>query len=979
VTGKYGALTLNYDGKFSYVIDDGIAEVDALRQAGDTLIDVFTYTMSDNLGARTSSTLTVTITGSNDAPLAADNTGFVSKLSSLSVTKENGLLLNATDVDSGDALSVSAIAQGGTSQPVTAGTPGMLVSAMGQLTINQDGSYTYLANGTVSANLAAGVTAIDTFSYTVTDLAGATAAAVLKITVTGSANTDPVALPDMGTAIEGGAAAGTTASGNVLTNDSDADTGDTLSMDSITGTAAGSVGGVTTGAYGTLTLNADGSYSYVINEADTVVNALSGPAQTLTDVFTYVVKDLANASAMATLTITIQGANDAPTVQADAASADEAGTTAGSAATGNVLTNDSDADNGDSVAIHSIAGIAAGTVGGTTAGSYGTLTLNADGSYSYVVNDAHAAVNALSDPSQTLTDVFTYVLRDLSNAQSTATLTITIHGANDAPVAAADTATAIPDGVLAGSSATGNVLSNDTDGDALDSFSVTGVTNGSNGTLNGVTAGLYGNLTLNSDGTYSYAVDSLNATVRALYQDTLTDVFTYTLSDSPGAISSSTVTIKIQGADDAPVLASALADQTGKLNEALAPLNVAANFDPVDAGDPLTYSLSNAPAWLSIDPATGIISGTPASAGAYDITVVAKDGAANVAQDIYKLTIGSEPLTLLASQPLSGEKSLDVTSPLVLKFSEDISLGSGQIRIMDDMGTSGFVVQQYNVVPSASMQDKYDNDVVLTLDKGVITGFTIGGIDKFTEVGASVSVMGSMLIINPSGDHSAAANTAWNFDWDFGAKYHIELDAGVVTGTATGTVNEAIVSATALAFTTVAPNQNGSATPSYKMNVISGAMESSYFWHNGHLEKDGVGYGTLLDFGNGAHAIVVINQGYPSRNAPMGGEVIIKDFGFSGTTLTADDLIYNDNLGDMSMITTESTYSGKAAIWGKADLSIGDELNRSLSGTGNSNHRINFNQTDHESFFSSSNGKAITSDPIFEDATHYNANVIVFG
>jgi VCBS repeat-containing protein len=69
--------------------------------------------------------------------------------------------------------------------------------------------------------------------------------------------------------------------------------------------------------------------------------------------------------------------------------------TAGTNPSGNVLTNDTDVDTGDTKAVSAVSGTAAGTVGGATAGQYGSLTLNADGSYTYTVNNALPAVQAL--------------------------------------------------------------------------------------------------------------------------------------------------------------------------------------------------------------------------------------------------------------------------------------------------------------------------------------------------------------------------------------------------------------------------------------------------------------------------------------------------------------------------------------------------------------------------------------------------------
>ena len=109
-----------------------------------------------------------------------------------------------------------------------------------------------------------------------------------------------------------------------------------------------------------------------------------------------------------------------------------------------MLLNDTDVDqNGETKSVRSVSqGSTTGVPGAAFVAQYGTLTLNADGSYTYVVNDSNATVQALR-PGQTLTETFTYTMADAAGAPSTATLTITIQGADDAPVAQNDAGTAV--------------------------------------------------------------------------------------------------------------------------------------------------------------------------------------------------------------------------------------------------------------------------------------------------------------------------------------------------------------------------------------------------------------------------------------------------------------------------------------------------------------------------------------------------------
>jgi VCBS repeat-containing protein len=60
--GNYGALTLNADGSYSYLLDNQNAAVSGL-QSGGTLVDRFTYTVTDGDGDQSSATLTITIDG----------------------------------------------------------------------------------------------------------------------------------------------------------------------------------------------------------------------------------------------------------------------------------------------------------------------------------------------------------------------------------------------------------------------------------------------------------------------------------------------------------------------------------------------------------------------------------------------------------------------------------------------------------------------------------------------------------------------------------------------------------------------------------------------------------------------------------------------------------------------------------------------------------------------------------------------------
>jgi VCBS repeat-containing protein len=257
--GQYGTLTLGSAGAYSYVVNNGLAAVQALRP-GQSLTESFNYTVSD--GALTDTAmLTVTINGANDAPVGVNDVaaGMANGVLTLAATT---LLANDTDVDAGDTRTLASVA--------AVSTLGASVSVDGAGTVVYDPR-----NAATLRALAAGQTATDSVTYTLRDAAGATATATVAIVVTG-VNDAPVGVNDTGTAIEAGGVAngtaGSAAAGNVLTNDTDPDAGATRTVTAVrlgaiegSGTA-GTVGSAVVGQYGTLTLGAAGAYSYVVND-----------------------------------------------------------------------------------------------------------------------------------------------------------------------------------------------------------------------------------------------------------------------------------------------------------------------------------------------------------------------------------------------------------------------------------------------------------------------------------------------------------------------------------------------------------------------------------------------------------------------------------------------------------------------------------------------------------------------------------------
>ncbi len=623
INGNYGAIIIGANGAYTYTIDETNAAVQALRVIGQTLTDLFVYTMTDTAGAVSQATIPVTITGVNDTPVAVDDTGTAVEAGGLNngtvgSYATGNVLTNDTDVDSvanGETKMVVDFAT--VAAPATTVTAGDSINGnYGSISIGTNGAYTYTideSNTAIQALRVTGQTLTDAFVYTMTDTAGATSQATITITITG-VNDTPIAVDDTGTAVEAGGlnngTAGSNATGNVLTNDTDVDSvanGETKTLVDFATVAAPATtvtaGNNINGNYGAIIIGTNGAYTYTIDESNTAVQALRVTGQTLTDAFVYTMTDTAGATSQATLTITITGANDTPIAVDDTDTAVEAGGlsngTAGSNATGNVLSNDTDVDsvaNGETKTVVDMATVAAPTTtvtaGNSINGNYGSIAIGSNGAYAYTIDETNAAVQALRLTGQTLTDAFVYTMTDTAGATSQATITITITGVNDTPIAVDDTGTAVESGGLnngtAGSNATGNVLSNDTDVDSIANGETKTVVDfatvaapATTVTAGNSISGNYGAITIGANGAYTYTIDETNVSVQALRVtgQTLTDAFVYTMTDTAGATSQATITITITGMNDAPVAVddTGTAVESGGLNNGTAGANATGN------------------------------------------------------------------------------------------------------------------------------------------------------------------------------------------------------------------------------------------------------------------------------------------------------------------------------------------------------------------------------------------------------------------
>ena len=247
-------------------------------------------------------------------------------------------------------------------------------------------------------------------------------------------------------------------------------------------------------AHGTLTLNADGSFTY------TPAANYNG-----SDSFTYKANDGLAQSNVATVSLTINPVNDAPVAVNDSYTTDE----------------DTPLDGGGAGGAGQRHGRGRATLTAVlvTGPTHGTLTLNADGSFTYT-----PAANFNGS------DSFTYRASDGLAQSNVATVSLTINPVNDAPVADNDSYTTDEDTPLTRPAP--GVLGNDTD---VDGATLTAVL---------VTGPSHGTLTLNPDGSFTY-------TPAANFNGA--DSFTYRANDGLALSNLATVSLTINPVNDAPV------------------------------------------------------------------------------------------------------------------------------------------------------------------------------------------------------------------------------------------------------------------------------------------------------------------------------------------------------------------------------------------------------------------------------------------
>jgi VCBS repeat-containing protein len=550
-----GSFSLAADGSFFFHPD-----------ANYNGTDSFTYEVTDGDLHSAEATVTITITAVNDPPVASpdgtyntyDVSGVLESNPQVAplVVSAPGVLANDSDIDGPTPLTASLVS--GPSHDYA-------------FTLNSDGSFSY--------NAADDFTGDDSFTYQACD-SYAPPACSSPVQVDVYVDALPLANNDGYSVAEDGSLTESAASG-VLGNDSDANSGDTLTavLDSGPGHAA------------SFNLNSDGSFSYT---PDANWNG--------TDTFTYHANDgLFNSTTdpdplghpdPATVTITVTNVPDAPNAVDDNYTVDEdqplvVGSPPPSAPTG-VLDNDTDADN---LFAPFNAGLTAVQQAGDTGPSHaaaGGFTLNSNGSFSYM-----PAANYNGD------DQFTYHACDPTALCAQATVDITINPVDDPPVAVDDSASTqedTPVGIP--------VVANDTDVDNANGDlyiqNLSDITNVHGGTV-----------ALSSDHRTVTFTPSSNLNNDTNPGDFYFDYVVYDGSAKSDASNPAQVTISVAAVNDPPVAN----DDSAVTNPGVSKtIDILGNDTDVDGSlNPATVSIVSDPAHgtYTVDSGTGAVTYQP--------------------------------------------------------------------------------------------------------------------------------------------------------------------------------------------------------------------------------------------------------------------------------------------------------------------------------------------------------------------------------
>ncbi|MBW6512780.1 MAG: VCBS domain-containing protein, partial [Desulfuromonadaceae bacterium] len=532
-----GLLTFNADGSYSF--NPGAAFDDLA--VGENRVVSFTYTATDDMGATSAvQTVTITVTGSNDAPEITNGPDAVGLAETNAALSTSGTLTvsdtDVTDVVSATfSLAVSGTSdRGDTAAPTDAALQAMFivnpVTVLDNMQTTNTLSWGFDSGSEAFDYLANGETLILTYTVTATDdnAAPLSDSETVTITITGSNDRAVISGDTSGSVTEDVDISGVAGAEVLLT-------GGALTINDVDGLDE-FVPGSISGDYGSISLNADGTWGYLVDNSLEAIQKL-GAGETLTDTITVITAD----GTPADITITINGTNDAAAITGDV-SGTAVETDAAQIISGKLDVTDIDNPNEFSPQI---------LVPGT--GGYGKFTIDTDGSWIYTMDNAH---NEFVD------GVDYYDSVNVTAVDGTIeTITVTMTGTNDDPVISGVTSGSVEEDTTL--TATGTLISTDLDAIDPPTWSIEG---GATGT--------YGGLSLNGNtGEWTYILNNGTNGVSSVVQNLadgqiVTDTFTVRVTDENGGFDEQTVTVNITGVNDAATISVEVGDSdTGSVSE----------------------------------------------------------------------------------------------------------------------------------------------------------------------------------------------------------------------------------------------------------------------------------------------------------------------------------------------------------------------------------------------------------------------------
>ncbi|WP_462323865.1 T1SS-143 repeat domain-containing protein [Desulfoplanes sp.] len=453
----------------------------------------------------------MTINGTNDVPVitsgAADAGGTVTEAGQL----DDGTFVPGTDTTSG-TLNSTDIDTGATATWSVSGA-----GNYGAIVIDPStGEWTYTLDNSLPATqaLQEGQSGTETFTAMVTDDNGAVATQLITITVNGT-NDGPSISGDSGSVTEDAAAILTTGGDlNLFVGPDDVSQSFTISPQD-------------TGYFGNLTVNPDGTWDFAVDTTIAAVQELA-PGETVVQTYDVTVTDDKGAFDTETVTVTIVGTNDAPSITADA------GTVTEDAAP--VLTTGGDLNltaGADDVAQTL-------TFAPQAPGYLGTLNVNPDGTWDFSVDNSLPAIQQLA-PGDSIVQVYDVTVDDGQGGTLVKPITVTIQGTNDAPSITADFGILVEDAAP--------VLT--TSGDLNLTPGVDDITQTLS--VSPQAPDYLGDLTVNPDGTWDFSVDTTLPEIQYLAPgESLVQTYNVTVDDGQGGTMTQPITIVIQGTEDLP-------------------------------------------------------------------------------------------------------------------------------------------------------------------------------------------------------------------------------------------------------------------------------------------------------------------------------------------------------------------------------------------------------------------------------------------